>query len=164
MQSVAIVAAVCAVALITLTAAGCESQEEEFTHGRLEQLCQGAIPICDLYAGCVLASDEFIAGRFPGAQRAIVPVESGQHRLRIRLLFSEMVFPGTEFLLQVNDVGCGRVEQEQLLDVDVFGRAGGDRVLQFDVDLKDDDGGDRLVEIFSDMAASWLLVIEPLTD
>lgn len=143
---------------------GCQSQEEEFTNDRLEQLCEGAIPICDLYAGCVLNDDEYISGQFPGAQRAIIPVESGQRRLRVRLLFTQMVFPGTEFLLQVSDVGCGRVEQVQLIDVDVFDRAGDDSVLQFDIDLKDEDGGDRLVEIFSDMAASWLLVVDPITD
>ncbi len=155
--------------LVTLTLGvascfGCQTQEEAFTNGRLEQLCEGAIPICDLYAGCVLPRVEYISGRFPGAQRAIIPVERGQHRLKVRLLFTEMVFPGTEFLLQVSDVGCGRVEQVQLLDIDIFDRAGDDRVLQFNIDLRDEEGGDRLVEIFSDMAASWLLVVEPLED
>ncbi|MEZ4473546.1 MAG: hypothetical protein R3F60_22705 [bacterium] len=85
--------------------AACASAEEEFTQGRLEALCDGAIPICRLRAGCVLGDDTFARGRFPGAQQVIVrsPVDAAE--LQVRLLLTDLVHPGTELLVQVHGLG-----------------------------------------------------------
>ncbi len=146
--------------LLLLLLIAYQSQEEEFGHGRLENLCEGAQPICGPYAGCALEEDELLSGRFPGARRVIIPAKIGQTRLRVRLLFTEMVYPGTELLLLVRDLNSGRVEQLQLLDVDIFDRAGDDSILDLEVEFSSSKGDDRLLEIFSDLSASWLLIVE----
>jgi hypothetical protein len=141
-----------------LVVAGCQSQEQAFTEGRLEDLCAGAIPICALKAACVLDTDEFVRGTFPGAQRLIAVSDLDRQSLRVRLLLTEMVFPGTELEISVFSLGCGRAETEQRVDVDLFELAGDDRTLEFSFPL--DEKGDHLVEVFSDMSAEYVLTFD----
>lgn len=137
---------------------GCLSQEEEFTEGRLETLCDGALPVCSLRAGCLLDSENFTRGRFPGSREVIVHAPVVESQLRVRLLFTEQVYPGTELLVQVHGPGCSTLEQVSLVDVDIFRRAGQDRILDFTLPLHEK--GDHLLEVFSDMSAAWLLQVD----
>lgn len=144
--------------LLPLFLLACQTQEAEFTEGRLENLCAGAVPVCDLKASCVLADDEFVRGQLPGAQRLIVRSDRDDMRAVVRILLDEQVYPGTELLLQAFSPGCGDLDQVQLLDVDLFDRAGDDRILQFTLELPEK--GDHLLEFFSDMTARYLLTVD----
>ncbi len=142
-----------------LLLAGCESQEDAFIGRRVEDLCAGSIPVCELRAACVLDDDEYVGGRFPGAQRLVVRSEADGQRLVVRLLLTEMVYPGTELLVRLHTPACASADEAHLVDVDVFDRAGDDRTLEFTLPMGD--RGDHLLEVFSDMSAAWLLTADP---
>jgi hypothetical protein len=136
----------------------CFSQEEEFALGRLENPCAGSIPICAFHAACVLGRKDFLSGQMPGGQRFIIQSDRLDRRLVIRLLFTEMIYPGTEFLLNLYTPGCGSRETEHIIDQDLFARAGDDRIVTFIMPLEEE--GDHLLELFSDMSAAYLLTID----
>ncbi len=137
---------------------GCLTAEESFTEGRLETLCAGALPVCNVRAGCVLDGGNFARGTFPGAQRYVVRTDRPDQRLSVRLLLSDERYPGTELLVQIYGPGCGETEQAHLVDVDFFRRAGDDGILEFTLALPEE--GDHLLELFSDMSAGWVLAVE----
>ncbi len=143
--------------LLTLTT-GCFSQEEEFALGRLENPCAGSIPICAFQAACVLGRQDFLSGQLPGGQRFIVQADSLDRQIVIRMLFTEMIYPGTEFLLNLFSPGCGSLETEHIIDQDLFARAGDDRIVTFIMPIEEE--GDHLLEVFSDMSAAYLLTVD----
>ncbi len=144
--------------LFVLVMAGCQTAQEEFAADRLEKICDGAVPICQSTAACVLGRRDYLAGEFPGGQRFIVQTDELDQNIAIRVLFERMVYPGTEFMLQLFGPGCTSLESEQLLDVDLFERAGDDQILTFIFPIEEP--GDHMLELFSDMAATYLLAIE----
>lgn len=144
--------------LLASTLWSCQTQQAEFTEGRLEDLCAGAIPVCQLRAACVLEPDEFVRGQLPGAQRLIIRSDFDDMHAVVRILLEEQAYPGTELLLQAWSPGCGDLDQEQRLDVDLFALAGDDRILQFELALGEK--GDHLLEFFSDMTAAYLLTVD----
>ena len=143
---------------LLLMAGGCQTAQEEFAADRLEKICDGAVPICQSTAACVLGRRDYLSGEFPGGQRFIVQTDQLDKTIAVRVLFERMVYPGTEFMLQLFGPGCTSLETEQILDVDLFERAGDDQVLTFVFPI--DEPGDHMLELFSDMAATYLLAIE----
>ena len=79
-------------------------------------------------------------------------------RVVVRLLFTEMIYPGTEFMLQLYGPACSSREEKHVLDVDLFERAGDDQIVEFTLPINTP--GDHMLEMFGDMAASYLLAIE----
>jgi|GEM_PF-860864 len=136
---------------------GCLSRADELTAGRLEARCDASIPVCATRASCALSGETFARGRFPGAQRAVVYAPHPRSTLTARLLLDEQVYPGTELLVRAYQVGCVDVLEERLVDVDIFRRAGEDRVLDFTFTLEG--RGDHLIEWYSDAAASYTLTV-----
>ncbi|MCA9547713.1 MAG: hypothetical protein KC613_25090 [Myxococcales bacterium] len=147
---------------LALAAAGCVDAEQAFTDGRLEDPCAGAVPVCQTRAACVLDPDEFVQGTFPGAQRLIVRTDVDRARVRVRLLFTEQVYPGTELQLDLWTPGCGDRERARLVDIDLFERAGADGILEFT--LAAPGRGDHLLDVYSDLSARWTLTVDVLSD
>ena len=143
---------------LALTAISCQSPEEEFAHGKLEKLCDGSIPVCAVHAACIVGDNDYVSADFPGGQRFVVQAVDLDTKAVVRLYFTEMVFPGTEFQIKLYGPGCASVETTHILDVDLFERAGDDRIVQFALPVTET--GDHLLEIFADMAASYLLTVD----
>lgn len=137
---------------------GCGDFRDVFADGRLEDLCDGATPVCATQASCVVDRDEFLRGRFPGGRKVVVRSLEDGGTLVVRVLLEEMIFPGTEVFLEASSPDCTAFERLRRTDEDFFALAGGDRVLQLEVDLPE--RGDHKVEIFSDMAASYLMTFD----
>ena len=133
----------------------CLSREESFTQGRLEELCQTSVPICQSKVTCQLSDQNFITGVFPGAERAMVYTPHPRSTLTLRFLLDEQVYPGTEFLVRVYQVACLEKEEEHLRDIDIFKQAGQNRILEFSFDLVGE--GDHLIEWFADASARYTL-------
>lgn len=147
------------VALCTcaLLAVSCVRQDEVFTQGRVKTTCGDAIPVCDTRAACVLDDNVFVEGAFPGGLKSIVRTESENNTLLVRFLLDDMSSPGSELLVRAHQPGCGQFNERHPQDVDLFERAGDDRILQYELELEGT--GDHLVEIFSDMAADYTMTV-----
>lgn len=137
---------------------GCFTDVSVFTSGRTEDNCNGSLPLCRQYAGCALDRQSYVRGSFPGELRVAAQTEAPRSILVVRMLLTEMTWPGTELLVLAYSPGCGDVRGEHLVDVDFFQLAGRDRILTFEIPLEST--GDHLVEVFSDMAAAYLLTAD----
>lgn len=147
-----------AVALAAVTVlASCGDEEDVFVGQRLEQRCNSSIPACDTRAFCVLTNDDYYSGQFPGGLRMLVRSETEDARLVVRILFTEMLFPGTELQVTAHSTGCNTFDEVHERDVNLFELAGGDRTLEYHLELTG--RGDHLVEVFSDMSASYLMTL-----
>jgi hypothetical protein len=145
-------------AITMLGLIACQSPVEEFAQGKLEKLCDGSIPVCSVHAACIVNDGDYLAADFPGGQRFIVQADRLDTKAIIRLYFEEMVFPGTEFQIKLYGPGCSTLETTHIIDVDLFDRAGDDRIVEFALPIVDT--GDHLLEIYSDMAAAYLLTVD----
>ena len=149
-----------ALALLAVSAlsTSCISAEETFVGSRLEDLCADLTPICSVQASCVLAEDRYLRSSFPGGLRVIVETIEPDRKLVVRLFLTEMVFPGTELLVQAWSPKCKAFDDVHLLDVDLFDLAGDTRIIQLELDAPDE--GEHLVELFSDMSATYLMTVD----
>lgn len=139
--------------LICVLLGGCVDDSRVFTQGRIEDLCNEAIPICGRQAACTLGNDEFFSGRFPGGQRVVARTEFEDQTMVIRFQLDDLAFPGTELLVQAYSPDCGSYDEEHPRNVDLFDLAGDDRIIEYRLDVPG--RGDHLIEIFSDMSASY---------
>lgn len=144
-------------ALFVAPLGGCLDDESVFTDGRLEDPCNGSIPVCDTQAACVLDTDEYYRSEFPGGARMIVRTESEDARIFVRFLLTDPIYPGTELLVQAYEPGCGEFDEEHPRDIDLFEFAGDDRIIEFELELPG--RGDHLLEIFSDMSSQYLMAV-----
>jgi hypothetical protein len=147
--------AVLSAAITVLTS--CGDEEEVFVGQRLEQRCNSSIPACDTRAFCVLTNNDYYSGQFPGGLRVLVRSETDNAKLVVRVLLTEMLFPGTELQMTAHSTGCNTFDEVHEQDVNLFELAGGDRTLEYHLELTG--RGDHLVEVFSDMSASYLMTL-----
>lgn len=148
--------------LALLMAGGCSS-EDLFAQGRVNEPCSAVYPTCHTQyaAGCYLDADRYTEGQLPGMRRVLVSTNQVDQIIRVRLFFREMVFPGTEILVQAYEPDCGDVSRDLRQDIDVFEEAGDDFTLIFD--LEAEMPGDHLVELYSDCSADYLLTAEQMS-
>jgi len=153
--------ALLAISVIAGALIGCQTAEDAFVGDRLMNICDEAYWICNRPSQCVLADDEYTEGGFPGVRRLVVPVETENTTIEIRLFFQTMEFPGTELSLQLFDPDCHIDPNDgeiHVLDTDIFEVAGDDRTLTYR--LESSRPGEHLLELFSDAGAKYLLTIE----
>ena len=141
-----------------ITLSSCVSNEDSFTSGRLERLCEASLPICQTRVTCQLDEKSYLKGVFPGAEKAMVYTPHPLTTVSIRFLLDEQSFPGTEMLVRAYQVGCVEVIEERLVDVDIFARAGDDRILEFSFDLEG--RGDHLIEWYADATVQYVVNID----
>ena len=137
---------------------GCVSQQDSFTAGRIERLCEASLPICNTRVTCALDEESYLTGVFPGAERTMIYTPHPLTTLTVNFLIDEQVFPGTEMLVRAHQIGCVEVYEERLVDVDIFNRAGDDRILSFTFELEG--RGDHLIEWFADASATYAVTID----
>jgi hypothetical protein len=145
-------------ALASLCFSACMTAEDIFTSGRIENICSNAIPTCADVAGCVLNSDQYLRGEFPGGQVVIVRTEVDQARVVARFLLSQEMYPGMLMSVSACSTGCGQCDEEINKDQNLFKLAGDDGILEYHLDIQG--RGDHKVEFFSDMASKYLFTIE----
>lgn len=129
---------------------------------RLPNLCSESYATCSVTAGCALDDAHYVEGTFPGARRVVVFSEAEDTTYRVRLYLPTTEAPGTELLVQLYEPDCTLdtvAARAHLQDVDLIAEAGPDRTLRFD-DLVVTQPGEHLLELYSDMSASYLLIVE----
>ena len=136
---------------------GCTTAEEIFTEGRIENRCNDSVPVCGSQAGCVLGTDQFLAGRFPGGQRVVARTETDLTRVVVRFLLIDRVFAGTQIITRAYDTGCTDFDDKRHEDRDLFELSGDEGILEFHLDVEG--RGDHLIEVFSDMGSGFLMTV-----
>lgn len=145
-------------AALVVGVAGCGTDVDIFTDGRLEDRCTGAVPACGVQAGCVLDRDEYYQGAFPGGKYFIVRTETERAVLDTRVLLVDGTFPGNLFYVRAYDVGCGGFDEGRGEDRNLFDLAGDDGILEYGLEVTGK--GDHLVEVFSDMTSTFYLTTD----
>lgn len=146
-----------ALLLCVFSVTGCQSAEDAFVGSRIENLCNASIPACGKQASCVLAQDEYIAGRFPGGKNIIVRTDSDRTRFIVRTLILDATYPGTEFYARAFDVGCTDFDEAREIERNLFDVAGDNATIEYPLEVEG--RGDHRVEFFSDLAAEFRFLI-----
>ena len=144
-------------ALLFVPLVGCLSDEAAFKQGRLQAFCDRSIAICSAQASCVLDDTTFARSQFPGGLRAVLQNDFDEDTVIVRILLTEALAPGTELHVELLSPDCGRVEEERIVDVDLFEVAGNERLYEFEFPFHG--RGDHLLSVFSDMNAQYLLAV-----
>jgi hypothetical protein len=129
-----------------------------FTSGLDPQVCEDSIPsACGAMARCVLDSEHYLEGRFPGAQRFAIHT-TGETDLHVDVLLKDRVSPGTSLRLQVSEPNCVEKSLYDSAGKDIFQDTGPDGTLTIPVHVTEP--GDHLVEISADAYCSYQLRFE----
>jgi hypothetical protein len=125
-----------------------------FTAGSSLNQCQDTIPAaCGSTAHCVLDSDQYLSGEFPGSQTFIVRTTMPQ-TLTFQFVFQNRVSPGTQLSLTSTEPDCA-AQSSYMSQGDLFQLAGPSGVLSFQIEMMT--AGDHLVQFNSDAYCSYEL-------
>jgi hypothetical protein len=126
----------------------------DFTQGSDLNQCQSTIPApCGDTAHCVLTSDQYLQGQFPGGQTFIVRT-SGPQAVTFSFVFLNRETPGTGLTLTSTEPDCSE-ESSYVSQGDLFELSGGSGVLSFPIQMNS--AGDHLVTFHSDAYCSYEL-------
>ncbi len=137
------------VVLLWLFAVGCSDRKSQFIGSRVKDSCDRNWPICSQIAGCLLGTQSYIEGRFPGTGKFIVQLAEAS-TVRVHLFIEDVRASGQETSISFFETGCtdrvrqsatGQVlvgENDQLgefvREADLFGV--GDHLISFDSDTE----------------------------
>lgn len=144
----------CVLAISAWVGACGTGPESNFTLGLELDRCDQSFPVCQTTAGCVLTTDRYLEGAFPGTRQFIVPAAEEQV-ITVDIFFRTQEAIGVDTEILWSEPGCFDTYQYRSNGRDIFREAGNDRVLS--VGQQVFLGGDHLVEVFSDAVAEYLL-------
>jgi hypothetical protein len=126
-----------------------------FTLGRDHTVCEDSIPTaCGATARCIVDTDHYIDGDFPGGRKFIVRT-MGETELKFELFFDDRHAPGTSLRLELSEPGCNEKSTYDSAGTDIFKDAGMDGILV--IPMYATRPGDHLVELSSDAYCSFVL-------
>ena len=136
---------------------GCSTPQDDFIGARVLDLCNSSWPVCDGYASCLLGSESYTQGNFPGSNQIIVQTLATSN-IQLSFLLSNLTAAGGTFNIVWWEPGCteavrtsveGQVVATESQAIGVFARSA-----QLNV------AGYHLVTYQSTTAASYLLKVE----
>jgi hypothetical protein len=126
----------------------------DFTSGTSLNTCQDTIPAaCGNTAHCLLGSDQYLQGQFPGAQTFTLRTTSPQ-TVTFSFAFQNRISPGTQLSLTSTEPDCAG-QSSYTSNGDLFELAGASGILSFPIQLMS--SGDHLVQFSSDAYCSYEL-------
>jgi hypothetical protein len=125
-----------------------------FTSGSNPNPCNENVPgACGDTAHCVLDSDQYLSGQFPGSQSFIVRTQLPQ-TVTFSFVFDDRVAAGTGLTLTSTEPDCSATST-YASQGDLFELAGPSGVLSFPIRMSE--AGDHLVQFNSDAYCSYEL-------
>jgi len=137
----------------------CGGSREDFIGSRVKDTCDAAWPVCNRVAGCILGTESFSEGRFPGRGQFIVQVPEAA-TVKVRFYLEDVASAGEEMVVLFHEEGCRSRAREA-----VNGRAVLDTVEKFGEFSREANltgVGDHLIEFESDMQARYLVKVDVL--
>ena len=135
----------------------CGGSREDFIGPRVKDTCDAAWPVCSQVAGCILGTESYAEGRFPGRGRFIVQVPEAS-TIKVSFYLEEVSAAGEETVVLFHEDGC-RSRIRQAAD----GRAVLDSMEKFSEFTREADltgVGDHLIEFESDMQARYVVKVD----
>jgi hypothetical protein len=146
-----------AVLLLAVLAAGCSDSRGDFIGARVRDECDAAWPVCNRVAGCILGTESYAEGRFPGRGQFIVQVKEAS-TLKVSFYLEEVASAGDELVVLFHEEGCRARTREA-----ATGRAALDSMDKFGVFTREANVtgvGDHLIEFEADMQARYLVKVD----
>lgn len=143
-------------AWLLLLLAGC-GEVGGFTGTRSLNACGANYPVCNTSAGCVLDESQYVEGVLPG-QRAVIFRTQGPALVRVRLLLTQEIAPGSLTQIEFNQVGCGSQQLYSTMGQNLFNLVGAGQQLAVERPLQG--AGDHLIRLQSDATARYQLRVE----
>jgi hypothetical protein len=84
---------------------GCSTPQDDFVGARVLDLCNDSWPVCDGYASCLLGSESYTQGNFPGAGRVIIQTVAASN-VELSFLLTDLTAAGGTFSLVFYEPGC----------------------------------------------------------
>jgi hypothetical protein len=137
----------------------CGGSREDFIGPRVKDTCDASWPVCSRVAGCILGTESYAEGRFPGRGQFIVQVPEAA-TVKVRFYLEDVTSSGEETVVLFHEEGC-RARTRQAAD----GRAVLDTMEKFGEFTREADltgVGDHLIEFESDMQARYIVKVDVL--
>jgi hypothetical protein len=142
--------------LLSIATIGC-GRKSAFIEGRVKDNCDRNWPICSQVAGCLLGTQSYIEGRFPGSGKFIVQLAEPS-TVRVHILIEDVSAQGQETSIDFFESGCvSRVRQVATGQVFV---GENDQFGEFVRSADLVDVGDHLVSFTSDTACRYTLKVD----
>lgn len=143
--------------MVAVLVVGCGGSREDFIGPRVKDSCDAAWPVCSQVAGCILGTESYAEGRFPGRGRFIVQLPEAS-TVKVSFYLEEVSAAGEETVVLFHEDGC-RSRTRQAAD----GRAVLDAMEKFSEFTREADltgVGDHLIEFESDMQARYVVKVD----
>jgi hypothetical protein len=136
---------------------GCSTPQDDFIGARVLDLCNSSWPVCDGYASCLMGSESYTQGNFPGSGQIIVETLAASN-IQLSFLLTDLTAAGGDFSIVWWEPGCnsavrttvdGQVVAAESQAIGVFARSA-----QLNV------AGYHLVTYQSTTQASYLLKVD----
>jgi hypothetical protein len=110
---------------------GCSTPQDDFIGARVLDLCNSSWPVCDGYASCLMGSESYTEGNFPGSNQIIVQTLAASN-IELSFLLSDLTAAGGTFSIVWWEPGCtaavrtnvdGQVVAAESQSVGVFARS-----------------------------------------
>ncbi|WP_240359038.1 hypothetical protein [Pyxidicoccus trucidator] len=135
----------------------CGDSREDFIGPRVKDTCDASWPVCSRVAGCILGTESYSEGRFPGRGQFIVQVPEAA-TVKVRFYLEDVTSAGEETVVLFHEEGC-RARTREASD----GRAVLDTMEKFGEFSREADltgVGDHLIEFESDMQARYIVKVD----
>jgi hypothetical protein len=135
----------------------CGGSREDFIGPRVKDTCDAAWPVCSRVAGCILGTESYAEGRFPGRGQFIVQVPEAA-TVTVRFYLEDVTSAGEETVVLFHEEGC-RARTREAAD----GRAVLESMEKFGEFSREADltgVGDHLIEFESDMQARYIVKVD----
>ncbi|MCP3138986.1 hypothetical protein [Pyxidicoccus xibeiensis] len=143
--------------LFAVLAVGCGGSREDFIGPRVKDTCDASWPVCSRVAGCILGTESYSEGRFPGRGQFIVQAPEAA-TVKVSFFLEDVTAAGEETVVLFHEEGC-RARTRQASD----GRAVLDMMEKFGEYTREADVtgvGDHLIEFESDMQARYVVKVD----
>ena len=137
----------------------CGGSREDFIGPRVKDPCDATWPVCSQVAGCILGTERYAEGRFPGQGQFIVQVPEAA-TVKVSFFLEDVTSAGEETVVLFHEEGC-RARTREAAD----GRTVQDLMEKFGEFTREADltgVGDHLIEFESDMQARYVVKVDVL--
>jgi hypothetical protein len=137
----------------------CGGVEAQFIGNRVLDECGGQWNVCATTAGCILGDRSYVAGRFPGTNRAVVTLfEPSQ--VTVSFYLSETTGSGLETVVNFHEGSCAARTRVAMTGAAFVAESQQVGLVARSADLSS--LGDHLVEVQSDARTRYLLKVDVL--